>query len=863
MLSLAAVSITVDRTASALHNILTPISIPKKNYSQDQHSWSTFPSSISRFEEDLSRSVERVGSLAVNLDSLAQMPNGTSFSARARAAELNAERARKAADRLEKAAQVWEADEVPPIAPTSLGAFTFVTKRGRSRTGREGRSHNDSIDRLQSDMATKDRNSARSTQVSQIDSSASTVASPYPPLNPAAKSYASKDFTASQQPRASSIEKITQARSTSLQPSVASSESTNRLYKPSHSPLTTAAQSFGALEPSDPEMPRKREGGLGKSGRGTSRNTPHESQNLQAYPADNTAIPFYHAARGNENMRPYSDDVRNSPYYHQMASPRHENYDSPSHAPYGYGFHGQNVYQNPAQPYGMHPQASQFYGPSQLPTRQATNLNYTGIENQPPNVARSASTVGNLDTAGPGHFTGYKTHGERSHEDPFMENPITSSRQGNFGRYQASSNFSNFPHGRTLPPAVKGTRADQVRSEHFQPYQFPTGTAGDHFELPRQAPSPYGQSQPIMPEALASKEFLHSNSTDIEKDAVQQLNSGQPNSNVVSEFTMARNAQSHSKKTMDDGTSLANEDPSMGVSSTLDTAKNLPFSGETGNVAANVMSDYDPYTLKASDPLPLAGQWPQNFPHRRRTSAEMTVFPDVQQQPGFEYQQSSDPWNHSINTGLHQTQGHPDSQAHQFHRQFRPDVDVFHQEPPPEHQEVRKIMLRQAGYESLPTSNANMLRKLFAGSEPLGTASSREPKHAPIGSERRRSSVHNENAAEHFMSKEEANDRAAIEIFAPVLANLHSYAAGSNRDYFSRYGQPPAWAIDHSAEGNKSLFGGEWGNPPQRVARDPRYLGQGTMHEGRMTYFEDLSKHGSFGAGTGNRGIGSGRGRGH
>lgn len=63
-------------------------------------------------------------------------------------------------------------------------------------------------------------------------------------------------------------------------------------------------------------------------------------------------------------------------------------------------------------------------------------------------------------------------------------------------------------------------------------------------------------------------------------------------------------------------------------------------------------------------------------------------------------------------------------------------------------------------------------------------------------------------------------------LLIPVLENLSSYVQGpveKRRDYFSQWCQPPDWCIDRSPTGNQSFFDVEWGQPPARVGRDPRY----------------------------------------
>ncbi len=106
-------------------------------------------------------------------------------------------------------------------------------------------------------------------------------------------------------------------------------------------------------------------------------------------------------------------------------------------------------------------------------------------------------------------------------------------------------------------------------------------------------------------------------------------------------------------------------------------------------------------------------------------------------------------------------------------------------------------------------------------------------RHAPIGSERPHNSTSNQ---------EVSRKHAAIDVMSNVLANLASYHGGENPGPTQRYSQPPAWCIDHTEAGRKSFFNDNWGDVPKRVGRDPRY--QKTVHEGRTTYFEDPNSAG-------------------
>jgi hypothetical protein len=63
-------------------------------------------------------------------------------------------------------------------------------------------------------------------------------------------------------------------------------------------------------------------------------------------------------------------------------------------------------------------------------------------------------------------------------------------------------------------------------------------------------------------------------------------------------------------------------------------------------------------------------------------------------------------------------------------------------------------------------------------------------------------------------------------LLVPVLENLASYVQGpveKRRDYFCPWVKAPDWAVDRGANGNDSFFDSQWGQPPARVGRDPRY----------------------------------------
>lgn len=89
------------------------------------------------------------------------------------------------------------------------------------------------------------------------------------------------------------------------------------------------------------------------------------------------------------------------------------------------------------------------------------------------------------------------------------------------------------------------------------------------------------------------------------------------------------------------------------------------------------------------------------------------------------------------------------------------------------------------------------------------------------------------------------NTDIANHLMGPVLGNLQSYAkdsAGPEVDHFGRFGRVPEWCIDNGPGNNTSFFG-DWGVPPSRVGRDPRY--RPTFHEGRYTVFDPMVRRGA------------------
>lgn len=76
-------------------------------------------------------------------------------------------------------------------------------------------------------------------------------------------------------------------------------------------------------------------------------------------------------------------------------------------------------------------------------------------------------------------------------------------------------------------------------------------------------------------------------------------------------------------------------------------------------------------------------------------------------------------------------------------------------------------------------------------------------------------------------------------LLIPVLENLASYVEGpveKRHGPFARWAPPPEWCIDRGPNGNKSFFGDDWGQPPERIGRDSRY--RPMPNQGRFGNFE-------------------------
>ncbi|KAI9805351.1 MAG: hypothetical protein M1833_005804 [Piccolia ochrophora] len=92
-------------------------------------------------------------------------------------------------------------------------------------------------------------------------------------------------------------------------------------------------------------------------------------------------------------------------------------------------------------------------------------------------------------------------------------------------------------------------------------------------------------------------------------------------------------------------------------------------------------------------------------------------------------------------------------------------------------------------------------------------------------------------------------------LLGQTLGTLHGYVftPPTQGDCFASYAHVPEWCVDTTIAGLQSFFGEDWGPPPARVGRDPRY--RPVMHDPRFTVYEETAAENSWR----NQGVGFNR----
>lgn len=130
----------------------------------------------------------------------------------------------------------------------------------------------------------------------------------------------------------------------------------------------------------------------------------------------------------------------------------------------------------------------------------------------------------------------------------------------------------------------------------------------------------------------------------------------------------------------------------------------------------------------------------------------------------------------------------------------------------------------------------------FESSVTRGGSRNTNPLDTPVHSAHRRvhdRSIGVDNSHPNTPSTLPSDIEVISSLMFPAIKTLVDYVDETNPGRFGRFARVPEWCIDKSAGGSLSFFG-DWGVPPSRVGRDPRY--RPTFHEGRYTVFEELDR---------------------
>lgn len=659
---------------------------------------------------------------AISTVNLANNTSGTTFAARARAAELNAVRARRAAKESEME------DEVPAATPVALGALKFTRPRNR---GKAWKAFN--LDELREETSQdEDSTSERAKSPGALD----------PQLNLA------KDYTGND----TGNTPLTSKDVPNLQV----------LFKPTFSPGLSHQESLNYSQSVDPEK------------WATNQHVTGWDPAMSANPA------------GDEG--------------HMRASSNHFASKPPSRAPSA----SSNLRSGQ-----MQDTATQGSSTPSL-RRQATNqLEAENVQHQQRLNSleeRRLKKLGVLPALKPVEVRSY-LH-ERNHEDPFTE---ASRVQSNlYGPYAAEPRFTSSSSSavRAPPLAVKGTLN--------QDFRFPQASQTRHGVLPQPSIPKSEQGQTNVPtgpkantyqrdpmpysgfSASSKKDLLLRNLHDVVESSKTQ------GSLPTSTRTVLYDPVAH-----DSGKTVQPSPSEAAFKRAQDTLHSHALPG-TGPMAP---SKVNKELLKVSDPLPWSDR-PVSIHDSTSPTSPRTDFtapsphvPTTQMPPpGFGFG-SPDIW----------------SFAPQDRRAARSleEVESWWTSGSRRYKELEDLTTSQI-CSNVGGQNAN-------------------PIDITVTSNDGRTRDGNKDVGLRLNNNITTDGEIAARLMLPALRTLASYGDGAQPDYFHRFARVPEWCIDKSQGGDRSFFG-DWGVPPSRVGRDPRY--RPTFHEGRYTVFEELDRRG-------------------
>ncbi|KAL9102042.1 MAG: hypothetical protein Q9163_002775 [Psora crenata] len=674
-------------------------------------------------------------------ESLATMPSGMTFAQKARAAELNASKRRQAARETE--------DEVPELAPVSLGALKF-TKRTRGKGFQattldelieEDASSDAALSQLPSSYATRSstpnnglvsdqyRGGIKTTDAIITNEGSSGPGLQYSP------------------PRSDYSHDLLQKRSTTSSPL---SDNYSQWSADMARQAGYSQYRYGALSStSAPSHPASRQSSAMSRQAG-----------MQAIRAGNLSLP----------PRSQADNTLSKA----------------QHSPYGYA-----------------------------------NRNYTSSEESqiPAGKENCSSPVPSR------RDSGVNDQGGSAIDDPFA-------KQAYLSTYTKGPAHRLAPNPRAavrMPPAVKGTL------DHA--YRFPSGS--DHSSLGRGA-YPQGPPPPSLAGQISKQpvEYAESRALNDPKAACKtHIRDPHPYTGFTapsSKTEMLMQSLENLKMENDVSTSgrtVLYDPVAQGASrksSNPSESTVLPsLSARVNHAASMEIPDLHQDLLQRSDPLPPMGQQgdqptPLEDSGRVDNGTTLNTLPshEAQEVQLYETGQSGDASLESRVFGKAPTQEEKDAA-----------LMAWFNGKNPKHEHLRGILERRSVIGQEMVSTPPQQRTILG---PIGSGRNFQQAN---GSSRPWMSYKADTAA-----KIRAEQQAANDLMAPVLANMHEHMLNDPNDPFTRYAQPPAWCIDTTPGGNKSLMGEmEW-NPPPRVGRDPRY--PTTFHEGRPTYFEEVGRSG-------------------
>ncbi|MCJ1456480.1 hypothetical protein MMC28_006841 [Mycoblastus sanguinarius] len=692
-----------------------------------------------------------------NPDSLANTTNGTTFAAKARAAELNAVRSRKAAQAAQ-AAQIE--NEVPSLTPVSLGALKF-TKRNRGRAGWKPFE----LSEL-SEEPTLDQ--PPTSQPSEVGQSFT------PPRQQKIENCQLDSTGCSLTPGDSPHSHIPHRAPSSGWP-------VDHTFIRSFSQRAEVSQTYDYEW--DPDMPPANVSDYEPNGRGS----------VTGFSSQHSSRPTSVLSR---NISPYTQDA---------------------------------VRANGAAPYYPHAPAPKFGGAIRESPRSQTRMG-TPEESKSTNLGVHSQSRASAMSPMPSTMPAM--------DDPFRDHSrVTSSSSYGTNSYAQQSGFNPRAAVRMPPPAVKGTMNRDFRfppdlqrqTEGLLIQDYTTQNPHEQAAYPKsrngsnQTASTYqtASTAPYVRDPLPYTGFTASS----KKDMLLQ------NLNEVVESSKAQGDLPNSTRTV--LYDPVAREPSNKASSTMTGSTLKPQAASYSYVPtqskAAAKAEYERELLKSSDPLPSSYRLSQESiynPNRPAATnpdhANLNAYnpgPEMPVPPGFydgPQMPSGNDFVRSLVPGSSQDRDRSLDDAWKWFCTDNRDLKYV------EETLGRERAIR-GGYMS--------------GTQDENPKPVQEQKLKPIGHGRPDSTPTSATTA---TATNLTDEQRAIDLMGPVIANLRSYVDGSKPDYFSRYSRPPEWCIDKSPEGNRSFFGGDWGVPPPRVGRDPRY--RTTIHEGRPTYFEEMGR---------------------